>query len=83
MMMMMMTSSSSRTIFTSLQVSALESLFNNHHYPNPELREKLASETNLPIDRIQVSNFFDFVLLLYKCGRVFYTFIDTNDEYCR
>lgn len=48
--------SSSRTIFTSYQVKELEEAFNKAHYPDVYAREALSMKTQLPEDRIQVSN---------------------------
>ena len=44
-----------RTIFTQYQVEELEKAFKECHYPDMYKREMLASKTQLPEDRIQVS----------------------------
>jgi visual system homeobox protein 2 len=46
----------SRTIFTSYQLEELEKAFKDAHYPDVYQREVLSLKTDLPEDRIQVSN---------------------------
>lgn len=46
----------SRTIFTSYQLDELEKAFKEAHYPDVYAREMLSLKTDLPEDRIQVSN---------------------------
>ena len=46
----------SRTIFTSYQLEELEKAFKDAHYPDVYAREMLSLKTDLPEDRIQVSN---------------------------
>lgn len=48
--------SSSRTIFTSYQLDELEKAFKEAHYPDVYAREMLSLKTDLPEDRIQVSD---------------------------
>lgn len=48
----------SRTIFTSYQLDELEKAFKEAHYPDVYAREMLSIKTDLPEDRIQVSDFF-------------------------
>ncbi|CAF3634313.1 unnamed protein product [Rotaria sp. Silwood1] len=43
-----------RTSFTQEQIDALEQAFNNSHYPDIYLREKIAQKISLPEARIQV-----------------------------
>ena len=45
-----------RTIFTSYQLEELEKAFKDAHYPDVYAREMLSLKTDLPEDRIQVSN---------------------------
>ncbi|XP_030246523.1 visual system homeobox 2-like [Drosophila navojoa] len=45
----------SRTIFTSYQLEKLEEAFKEAHYPDVYAREMLSLKTELPEDRIQVS----------------------------
>ncbi|EAT44183.1 AAEL004432-PA [Aedes aegypti] len=45
----------SRTIFTSYQLDELEKAFKEAHYPDVYAREMLSLKTDLPEDRIQVS----------------------------
>lgn len=45
----------SRTIFTSYQLDELEKAFKDAHYPDVYAREMLSLKTDLPEDRIQVS----------------------------
>lgn len=45
-----------RTIFTSYQLEILEKAFKEAHYPDVYAREMLSLKTDLPEDRIQVSN---------------------------
>ena len=45
-----------RTIFTSYQLEELEKAFKDAHYPDVYAREVLSLKTDLPEDRIQVSN---------------------------
>lgn len=47
----------SRTIFTSYQLDELEKAFKDAHYPDVYAREMLSLKTDLPEDRIQVSNY--------------------------
>ncbi|CAH2090646.1 unnamed protein product [Euphydryas editha] len=44
-----------RTIFTSYQLDELEKAFKDAHYPDVYAREMLSLKTDLPEDRIQVS----------------------------
>ncbi|KAJ3631389.1 hypothetical protein MTP99_012518 [Tenebrio molitor] len=44
-----------RTIFTSYQLEELEKAFKDAHYPDVYAREMLSLKTDLPEDRIQVS----------------------------
>ena len=46
----------SRTIFTSYQLEELEKSFKEAHYPDVYAREMLSLKTDLPEDRIQVTN---------------------------
>jgi hypothetical protein len=45
-----------RTIFTSYQLEELEKAFKEAHYPDVYAREMLSLKTDLPEDRIQVSD---------------------------
>lgn len=45
-----------RTIFTSYQLEELEKAFKDAHYPDVYAREMLSLKTDLPEDRIQVTN---------------------------
>lgn len=63
----------SRTIFTSYQLDELEKAFKEAHYPDVYAREMLSLKTDLPEDRIQVSEIFaspDFQLVAYVLTRV-------------
>lgn len=52
----------SRTIFTSYQLEKLEEAFKEAHYPDVYAREMLSLKTELPEDRIQVSEIQSFIL---------------------
>jgi Homeodomain-containing transcription factor len=54
--MISMTSCLFRTIFTSYQLEELEKAFKEAHYPDVYAREMLSLKTDLPEDRIQVSD---------------------------
>lgn len=51
----------SRTIFTSYQLDELEKAFKEAHYPDVYAREMLSLKTDLPEDRIQVSDHYIFI----------------------
>ncbi|GFG33057.1 hypothetical protein Cfor_12083, partial [Coptotermes formosanus] len=58
------------TIFTSYQLEELEKAFKEAHYPDVYAREMLSLKTDLPEDRIQVSEYrvgFRFYLCLPEC----------------
>jgi len=61
-----------RTIFTSYQLEELEKAFKEAHYPDVYAREMLSLKTDLPEDRIQVSDtklisFFYLCYTEYTC----------------
>lgn len=70
----------SRTIFTSYQLEELEKAFKDAHYPDVYQREVLSLKTDLPEDRIQVSELLELISsinsivnrreLLLRCGSV-------------
>ena len=55
-----------RTIFTSYQLEELEKAFKDAHYPDVYAREMLSLKTDLPEDRIQVSDAPLFYLTLFS-----------------
>jgi hypothetical protein len=53
-----------RTIFTSYQLEELEKAFKEAHYPDVYAREMLSLKTDLPEDRIQVSDTLKLLKIL-------------------
>lgn len=68
-----------RTIFTEEQLDALEELFLQNQYPDVNTREKLAQQTNLREERVEVSQQLHLFLALN--GDVWFSFDYVNIEH--